>query len=206
MLTTTLALPKEAPRPCTRCNVQPLRTATLRPCRPLDRLDRLLVSSSSSPSKSSSSSSKSSSLAKICRTVVCYQRIVIEITEHLRRMQYSLWRRRRRRRRALTSSSSSSSSSSLATDPTPPQMIKQQIQSPSSHLQTELPVLPASRCELERTSLTPQSRQGNETLIARKRRRMHPDILVALLSRGCWLRAVNARNIGRQSHKGNDTQ
>ena len=101
--------------------VQQLRTATLRPCRPLDRLDRLLVSSSSSSPKSSSSSSpKSSSLAKICRTVVCYQRIVIEITEHLRRMQYSLWRRRRRRRRALTSSSSSSSSSSLATDPTPP--------------------------------------------------------------------------------------
>ena len=83
--------------------VQLLRTATLRPCRPLDRLDRLLVSSSSSSSKSSSSSSKSSSLAKICRTVVCYQRIVIEITEHLRRMQYSLWRRRRTS--ALTSSS-----------------------------------------------------------------------------------------------------
>ena len=34
---------------------------------------------------------------------------------------------------------------------------------------------------------------------------MHPDILVALLSRGCWLRAVNARHVGRQSHKGNDT-
>ena len=32
--------------------------------------------------------------------------------------------------------------------------------------------------------------------------RMHPDILVALLSRGCWLRAVNARHVGRQSHKG----
>ena len=31
---------------------------------------------------------------------------------------------------------------------------------------------------------------------------MHPDILVALLSRGCWLRAVNARHVGRQSHKG----
>jgi hypothetical protein len=88
-------------------------------------------------------------------------------------------------------------------------MIKQQIQSPSSHLQTdhreappELPVLPTSRFELERT---PQSRQGNETLIARKRRLMHPDILVALLSRGCWLRAVNARHVGRQSHKGNGT-
>ena len=35
--------------------------------------------------------------------------------------------------------------------------------------------------------------------------RMHPGILVALLSRGCWLRAVNARHVGRQSHKGNDT-
>jgi hypothetical protein len=34
---------------------------------------------------------------------------------------------------------------------------------------------------------------------------MHPDILVALLSRGCWLRAVNARHVGRQSHKGNGT-
>ena len=97
--------------------VQLLRTATLR--RPLDWLDRLVVSSSSSSSKSSSSSPlQSSSLAKICRTVVCYQRIVIEITEHLRRMQYSLWRRRRTS--ALTSSSSSSSSSSLANDPPPP--------------------------------------------------------------------------------------
>jgi hypothetical protein len=91
----------------THCHSTPMPSTI-----PLDRLGRLLVSSSSS-------SSKSSSLAKICRTVVCYQRIVIEITEHLRRMQYSLWRRRRRRRRALTSSSSSSSSS-LVTDPTPP--------------------------------------------------------------------------------------